>query len=214
MKKCEYSFRVLERPLAVPESVIFDGRQEKEQDVKSVNETAKRQAKRFAALLLCAGAATYGWSQSPLNAAPAAPAEAVTQSPLKIRLDVFKVTLRNSREELVSAAQARPGDLLEYRATYSNEGNRTLRNIAATLPIPASLAYSNGSASPGGVLASTDSRNYVTVPLKRVVKLPDGRTRIELVPFSEYRSLRWNVASLEAGKSFRVSARARVLSPR
>lgn len=182
--------------------------------MKFLNESSKRQAGRFAALLLCASAATYGWNQSPLSAQPSTTAPAVAQSPLKIQLEVFKVTLQNNKEALVSAAQARPGDLLEYRATYSNTSKNTLRNIAATLPIPASLAYSNGSASPAGALASTDKNTYATIPLKRVVKLPDGKTRVELIPFSEYRSLRWNVAQLEAGKSFRVSARARVVTPK
>ena len=130
---------------------------------------------------------------------------------IKAQLQAFKVVLeKDGDEKLASADVANPGDVIEYRATYSNDGKRAATNLSATLPIPAALSYVPNTASPGGFLASTDARNFAPAPLKRAAKDKDGKTVMVMVPFSEYRALRWNVSQLAPGADFKVSARASV----
>ena len=114
-------------------------------------------------------------------------------------------------EQLEAALQARPGDLLEYRVRYHNGSSEPLKQVLATLPIPAAGAvYVPGSAKPAGALASTDGRRFEPEPLRRWVVLPDGSRVQKLVPATEYRFLRWNLGDLAANQAAIVSARVRV----
>ena len=113
-------------------------------------------------------------------------------------------------EALVSADQAKPGELLEYRALYRNAGTSEARGLAATLPIPRGTQYVRGSATPLQVEASLDGRTFAPVPLMRKQKTADGRTVLREVPVSEYRALRWPLGTLASKQSRTVAARVRV----
>ena len=148
---------------------------------------------------------------APLPFVLAAPGDAPAAATIKAQLQAFKVTVeKDGDEKLGSASVAKPGDIIEYQATYSNDGQRAATNLNATLPIPAALSYVPNTASPGGFMASTDAQNFAPAPLKRAVKGKDGKTVMVMVPFSEYRALRWNVKQLAPGDDFKVSARASV----
>lgn len=134
--------------------------------------------------------------------------------PLTATLEAHKVVIAdNGKEQLVAASQARPGDVLQYRATYRNVSDKLLRGVMATLPVPTSgVEYLIDSATPAGAEASTNGAHYAPIPLKRLVKLPDGRHQQQLVPPAEYRFLRWPLGDLPAGASKTVSARVRVIT--
>ncbi len=125
-------------------------------------------------------------------------------------LNAFKVVSSAGGEKLVSAAKISPGEVIEYQVRYANTGAKGAKNLQAILPIPASLQFVPGSALPAGAQASLNGKTYAAMPLKRVVKAADGTPKTEVVPASEYRFLRWNVADLGAGQSVRVSARAQL----
>ena len=145
---------------------------------------------------------------APAATAPAKPSATVA---ISASLQAFKVVpQQDGAEKLASADVAKPGDVIEYQATYSNEGKRAATNLNATLPIPAALSYVPNTASPGGFMASTDAQNFAPAPLKRAAKDANGKTVMVLVPYSEYRALRWNVKQLAPGDDFKVSARASV----
>ena len=142
-------------------------------------------------------------------AAPAATASAAAA--ISARLQAFKVVPQaDGAEKLAAADVAKPGDVIEYQATYFNQSKRAATNLNATLPIPSALSYVPNSASPAGFMASTDAQNFAPAPLKRAAKDENGKTIMVLVPFSEYRALRWNVKQLAPGDNFKVSARANV----
>ena len=127
------------------------------------------------------------------------------------RLTQAKVTRgSDGKERLESAATAKPGEVIEYRASYANKAQEPARNLEATLPVPVGLEYVAGSVSPAGALASIDNVKFEAIPLKRMVKQADGRLVEREVPVTEYRALRWKLGSLEAGKDTVVSARMRV----
>jgi uncharacterized repeat protein (TIGR01451 family) len=124
--------------------------------------------------------------------------------PVRIELKALRISTENGKETSVEAKQARPGDMIEYRAAYTNTSKSVVKGLVATLPIPADMQYT-GVAMPVGAEASTDGKSFAAIPLIRQV----GGKAVE-VPLSEYRALRWRVASLPVGKSVVVSARARV----
>lgn len=133
------------------------------------------------------------------HAAPAA-------EPVKVALQALKVVDVNGKETLTESKTAKPGEVLEYRAVYSNVSKKIITNLAATLPVPVGMEYVGLSVKPAGALASTDGKVFSAMPLMR--KGASGKT--EAVPLADYRALRWTVSSLQPGKPFEVSARMRV----
>lgn len=134
------------------------------------------------------------------------------QASVTATLAVFKITRdKDGAEQFTPVEAAKPGDLLEYRLTYANPTEQAVTGLQATLPLPEGLAYVAGSARPDDVRASLDGKAFAPVPLRRKVKDAAGETRTVDVPTSEYRALRWKIATLAAGGSTRLTARAKVL---
>jgi len=161
---------------------------------------------RFVRLMLAiaiAAAAGTAHAAASDNAKPAAGSVAV-------ELSAQRVTKAQGKEVLVAADQAKPGELIEYRALYRNDGASEAKGLMATLPIPRGTQYVAGSATPRGVEASLDGRTFAPVPLTRTVKTADGRTVVQEVPVSEYRTLRWPLGVLPTKQSRTVAARVRV----
>lgn len=139
-----------------------------------------------------------------------APALALADSDVRVALTSQRVTLVDGKEVLVPADKARPGDVLEYRAVYRNDGRAAVRDLDATLPVPNGLEYLPKTAAPAVVLASTDGRTFAPVPLVRPTRAADGSEVVREVPLSEYRALRWSLGTLAAKQSRTVHARMRV----
>jgi len=123
----------------------------------------------------------------------------------------FKVVAKaDGKEELVAANEARPGEIIEYQLRCTNEGARDIADFQPSIPIPAGLEFVPKSATPDEVTASTDGRTWGAIPLKRTLKLAGGEEKVVPVPYREYRFIRWSAMALGAGKSLRMSVRARV----
>jgi uncharacterized repeat protein (TIGR01451 family) len=142
--------------------------------------------------------------------AMSAPALAFAEGGVHVALSAQRVTLADGKEVFVPAEQARPGDVIEYRAVYINDGSTAVRDLDATLPVPNGLEYLPKTAAPAVVLASTDGKSFAPVPLVRKARTADGREEIREVPLSEYRALRWSIGTLAAKASRTVVARMRV----
>ena len=120
------------------------------------------------------------------------------------------VKAADGKEKYESAEKARPGDIIEYKAVYHNKGKNPAGDLKATIPVPLGTEYISGSARPAAVTASLDNKEYAPVPLKKKVTLPSGKEEMRNVPYDEYRSLRWDLKTLEPGKSATVSLRVRI----
>lgn len=119
---------------------------------------------------------------------------------LKMQLSANKVvTNSEGKVSYVPVNTAPAGTVVQYKATYSNTINQDIQDLEVVLPIPTNTTFT-GEAYPASAQASTDGKNYADMPLKRKV---DGK--IIKVPFSEYRTLRWNIKLLPANKSAAVS---------
>ena len=117
------------------------------------------------------------------------------------------VKAKDGTEKLMDAAAVRPGDVIEYKATYTNNTGKPVTNLVASLPIPEGLEYLPKSAKPGATLvkAATKDGVFAAEPLTRTVA---GKT--EPVAYADYRSLRWTLGQLPVNGVTAVSARAKV----
>lgn len=132
------------------------------------------------------------------------------QADVKVELKKEKITIGQDGKEVTSSAkQAAPGDLLQYTAIYKNDKS-PVKQVYATLPIPAAEEYVPGTANPVGALASTDGTHFSPIPLKRTVKNSAGKMVEQEVPASEYRDLRWSLGDMAGGESRTVSARVKL----
>jgi uncharacterized repeat protein (TIGR01451 family) len=153
-----------------------------------------------------AAAAALTLAAMPLAAQQKAPAD-----PVEVRLESRKVVAgADGKETFAPGDQARPGDVLEYTATYRNVAKYGVKDVVATLPIPAQTEFVPGSARPANARASLDATTFAAIPLKRRV-MRNGAQVEEPVPYREYRSLRWLPVDLGSGASIVFTARVRVI---
>jgi uncharacterized repeat protein (TIGR01451 family) len=129
---------------------------------------------------------------------------------VKVTLVANKVMKSNGTEVQLSGQTAKPGDTIEYVADYRNTDKSNVRSVVATLPVPAGMEYLPDTESPRPALASTDGAHFSAIPLKRTVRNATGQPKEELVPYSEYRTLRWNLGEISGGGSKTVKARVKV----
>ena len=130
---------------------------------------------------------------------------ATNNEPVSVQLKAFKRVVDSKGNAQFKAADSiKPQDVIEYRATYTNNTTGNIKSLKATLPIPADTQYL-GASLPSGALASTDGVNFSAMPLKKKV---DGK--LVNIPLKEYRALQWQIAELPAKKAVTVSAQAKV----
>jgi len=153
-----------------------------------------------AALALATGFSVGARAQSPAG-------------PLESRLEARKVVVEAGTERLADARDAKPGDVIEYAATYRNTGREAIRELNATLPIPRETELLAGTARPAPSTASLDGAAFAPLPLKRTVTR-EGKAVVVEVPVTEYRALRWRVPQLPPGQSLTFTARVRVVDDR
>jgi uncharacterized repeat protein (TIGR01451 family) len=152
-----------------------------------------------------ASAAAARVAQSPV-------ATAANDGPLAVKLERRKVQFVAGKELLQSAETAKPGDVLEEVATYTNRSSAPLAGVEATLPVPANTQLVPGSINPSTARVSLDGVTFAPMPLRRKVRLADGTVVERDVPAGEYRFLRWYPGKLEAKQSISFVARFRVNS--
>jgi hypothetical protein len=128
---------------------------------------------------------------------------------VQVGLNVFRVGVNaEGKEVLEPGDKAKPGELLEYQAVYTNTGEEGVTGLEARLPIPKEMVYAAGTADPVAVKASLDGKKFEKVPLMREVKLPDGKMEMREVPYEEYRFLFWDLGRLDPKQSITARARA------
>ena len=119
---------------------------------------------------------------------------------LKMELTANQVTKNAEGKTVYTPVRTAPaGTVIQYKATYNNTVNKDINDLMVTLPIPANMTFT-GDAMPASAQASTDGKNYADMPLMRKV---DGK--MVKIPYSEYRTLRWNIKLLPAKKSAAVA---------
>ncbi|WP_201547405.1 hypothetical protein [Psychrobacter sp. Pi2-1] len=119
---------------------------------------------------------------------------------LKMELTANQVIKNAEGKTVYTPVRTAPaGTVIQYKANYTNTVNKDINDLMVTLPIPANMTFT-GDAMPASAQASTDGKNYTDMPLMRKV---DGK--MVKIPYSEYRTLRWNIKLLPAKKSAAVA---------
>ena len=132
-------------------------------------------------------------------------------SAVTIELKQFTVTQQGAKEILEGTTTVKPGDVIEYQATYHNRDKTPVNGLVATLPIPVGMEYLPQSGKKNSpTLAATEDQKYESIPLVKNVKTKDGLLKKETISFADYRGVRWNIGTLKAGEDAKVLVRARV----
>ena len=119
---------------------------------------------------------------------------------LKMELTANQVIKNADGKTVYSPVRTAPaGTVIQYKATYTNTINNDINDLMVTLPIPANMTFT-GEANPASAQASIDGKNYADMPLMRKI---DGK--MIKVPYSEYRTLRWNIKLLPSKKAAAVA---------
>lgn len=119
---------------------------------------------------------------------------------LKMELTANQVIKNAEGKTVYTPVRTAPaGTVIQYKANYTNTVNKNINDLMVTLPIPANMKFT-GDAMPASAQASIDGKNYADMPLMRKV---DGK--MVKIPYSEYRTLRWNIKLLPAKKSAAVA---------
>lgn len=119
---------------------------------------------------------------------------------LKMELTANQVIKNAEGKTVYTPVRTAPaGTVIQYKANYTNTVDKDINDLMVTLPIPANMTFT-GDAMPASAQASIDGKNYADMPLMRKV---DGK--MVKIPYSEYRTLRWNIKLLPAKKSAAVA---------
>ena len=123
---------------------------------------------------------------------------------LSVNLQAKQIVTENGKQVLKAVSRANKGDLLQYQATYRNNLQKPMTNVAVTIPVPASMVYVSSS-SPAPTQASLDGKKFENLPIMRKVN-----GKMVEVPSSQYRAVRWIVKTLPAQQSTTVSINTKV----
>lgn len=122
-------------------------------------------------------------------------------SPLAIELKALAVTEDpEGKAQFKQVEEAQPGQLLEYRATFSNTSEGVLHAVAPEIPIPEGMTLVLGSIEPKQYTVSADGRQFAAFPLLDATGKPLGPESV--------RAVRWAAASIPADGT--ITARLRV----
>ncbi len=121
----------------------------------------------------------------------------------------------NGKESFRAAEAVLPGQVIEYRLLYSNEGDEVINNLKVLGPIPEEVEYvamSASSASNAELEASIDMGiTWSSEPLYRTALDANGKEIQEIVPPSQYHQIRWSsFDELKPDDSFQYTYRVRV----
>lgn len=100
------------------------------------------------------------------------------------------------------------GEKIEYRLTYTNLSHRSIRNLPATLAVPAGLFLVQAKSAPSPS-ASLDGREFHKLALTGSDLSASGAP-VAAEKNAHYRALRWNVSYLAPGRTQVVYAVFRV----
>lgn len=123
---------------------------------------------------------------------------------LTVNLQAKQVVTENGKPVLKTVNRAKSGDVIQYQAIYRNNIQKSMTDLALTLPVPANMVYVSSS-SPAPTQASLDGKKFENLPILRKVN-----GKMVEVPASQYRAVRWIVKTLPAQQSTTVSLNAKV----
>lgn len=128
-----------------------------------------------------------------------ATAHANQEAPVQSTMEAFIVQEdRDGEERLTPARSAEPGQIIEWKITFSNVTDSTQQNLVVSGPISEGTRYVADSAATAvnsRLEVSIDNgRSYQQEPVVREVKASNGELQKVRVSPEEYTHVRWNSA--------------------
>jgi uncharacterized repeat protein (TIGR01451 family) len=99
----------------------------------------------------------------------------------------------------------KPGDVLRYTITYTNEGNSPAVGARIVDPIPPGTVYVMGSASSAGTelqFSIDGGAHWQSLPVMHLIKKPDGSEKEEAAPPELFTHIRWSISGEVPSGSF------------
>ncbi len=122
-------------------------------------------------------------------------ATGVRASLLDSRMDAYKVETSKGKETLHPATVAEPGNVLEYKLTYTSKADKPLAVQHISVPVPQNTHYLPNSAYTSVAsqfqVSIDGGKHWESEPVKRMRKGKDGKLEEVTIPESEYTHLRW-----------------------
>ena len=132
---------------------------------------------------------------------------ASAEEPLEVIMKAYRSVpnVETGAIEEVEADEAIPGDIIIYRATFTNKSKKPFSSLSPQIPIPGSLVYVKDSAKPLPVkVLLRDEQGIQAFP-------PVDTTTQELIQPEQYGAILWELDSLAPGESFEAELQAKVL---
>ncbi len=116
-------------------------------------------------------------------------------APLSSQMESYLVTSKDGKEVVEEAEQASPGGIVEYRLTYTNNGDQPLSGLIITGPIPANTVYLENSAATqvnADFTVSIDNGDsFQAEPITKTITGENGQSKNVEVSPSDYTQVRW-----------------------
>lgn len=126
----------------------------------------------------------------------------LNDQPVLISLESYLVQERETEEGQIQEwferiNEAKPNQIIEVRLNVSSKAENALEGgtLLITMPVPESMQYIDGSATPSSelvVLEFSKDSNHFAENLFHTVTVDDVKKRLP-VPSSDYKALRWTV---------------------
>ncbi len=120
----------------------------------------------------------------------------VFAGPLTSAMEAYRVQVDKDGKEIIARTDSvKPGDVIEYRMFYTNEGEKRLKGLVISGPIPNSTFFISGSNQTeitANFLVSIDGgETYESEPVTRTkVNLKGEKVKV-VIPPSKYTHVRW-----------------------
>lgn len=129
-------------------------------------------------------------------------------------LKAFKVLLVDGEEELIEATSVKPGDIIEYQLTYTNQTGGGITNLRPVLPIPQGMMFIEETANPSiHAVSISEDQLFRKPPLFKEVTLPNGSKSQIKISAKEYRYLQWLQEEMDSNEQVMFTARLKVITP-
>lgn len=135
----------------------------------------------------CLGMASVGFSSA-----------AFAEQQLVTHLEGYNIVVdEEGNESFTEASEVKPGQVIEYRMFFQNQGEDAIRQWKPIGPVPLHTKYVADSANTdvrAELRVSVDGgANYEAEPVKRTRTLPDGTVEEYIIPPESYTHISWEV---------------------
>ena len=130
---------------------------------------------------------------------------AFAKAPVEGRIEAYIVSTNDKGAEITEPAiVAEPGELMEYRLTFVNNGESSVSGLKVIDPIPANTTFVSDSAR-----TKVDAQFEVSIdgghsfelePVTRIETQADGSQKKVVIPPAQYTHIRWAVEDALEGE--------------